>query len=172
MNPCWSTEADEKLIAFWKDTKLPVVDFMSHFPGRTEAAIRQHARRLGCATRGPGPKPVIEKAVLQMIRKNGPICSAEMARKLLCASQQVDQYVRRLRKQKKIYVGGYVERHENKLSRLWVYGKGPDAAKPSKDERPSWKSIAPATPTFKADPLMSALYRSARRVSSPARESA
>lgn len=166
MNPLWTKEEDELLKAMWK-TNLPIVDFLHRLPGRTEAATRHHAHRLGCSTRGPGPKPVIEKAVANMIRKNGPICSAEMAKKLLCKSQQVDQYVRRLRKQKKIYVGGYVERHENKLSRLWVYGKGIDATKPTKDERPSWGSIAPATPTFTSDPLMAALYRSARRVYAP-----
>lgn len=153
----WSPEDNEKLVDFWK-TKAAIVDFMSHFPGRTEAAIRVHARRIGCAIRGPGPKPVIEKAVLSMIRKNGPICSAEMARKLLCKPQQVDQYVRRLNKARRIHVSGYVERYEHKLSRLWVIGPGINAQKPNRSERLPWIAIAPQNPRFTFDPLMAALY--------------
>lgn len=162
----WTPEDDAKLIAFWK-TNAPVVDFMSQFPGRTEAAIRQHAGRIGCDQRGPGPKPVIEKAVISLIRKEGPICSAEIARKLLCVSQQVDRYLRRLKKANRIHISGHVERHENKLSRLWSIGKGIDAKRPAKSERPAWAEIAPVTPTFRADPLMGALYRSAKRVYAP-----
>lgn len=167
MKRLWTPAEDEILRSFWK-TNLPAVDIAHRLPGRTDAAIRRRAHWIGCATRGPGPKPVIEKSVMAMIRKDGPICAAEMARRLLCATQQVDQYLRRLRKANRIHISGHVERHENHVSRLWSAGKGTDAKRPIKSERPAWVEIAPAKPTFASDPLMAALYHSARRVSSPA----
>lgn len=167
MNREWTPAEDEILRAFWK-TNRPTEELMPKLPFRTKAAMHRRARNIGCADRVPGPKPEIEKAVMAMIRKEGPICAAEMAKKLLCATQQVDQYLRRMKKAKRIHVSGYVERSENYLSRLWSAGRGEDAKKPLKRERPAWVDIAPATPTFKSDPLMAALYRSAKRVSSPA----
>lgn len=157
MKNYWTKREDEILRNFWKGSR-PLDEATTVLPGRSLYAIKHHAQKLNCANRKPGQRPQIETNVAAMIKKHGPISSAEMARMLLCRPQQVDQYVRRLHRANKIHVGNYVELTENYLTRLWVHGKGIDAKKPLKSEREPWHAVEPPKPTFRADPLMAALY--------------
>lgn len=160
MKHYWTPEEDALLRKYWKTSK-PIIDFVGKFNDRTMPSIRHRAHVIGCAKRGPGPRPEIEKTVMRMIRKHGPICTADMAQQLLCKPQQVDQYVRRLKTARKIHVAGHVERSENHLSRMWAAGNFPDVKKLPREQRAPWIEIAPSKPKFYADPLMAALYGAA-----------
>lgn len=155
MKNTWTPEEDQIVRKIWASNE-PVQFQMHLLPGRTYFAMRHRASVIKCRKRQPGPYPQMERNVMKLIRDHGPICAAQMAQMLLCSPQQVDQYVRRLHRAKRIHVGDYVEVHENHLSRCFVAGRGEDLPKPPKASRP--KFIAPARAEFKADPLMAALF--------------
>lgn len=130
----WTEREESILRSFWK-TGEPCTGALSLLPGRTEAAIRMQARRLGVAMRKPGPKPQLEKAVLDHLKKQGPLSTYELGAMLLCDRRQADYYIRLLRAKKKVYSPSFIETRGGKLSRRWAIGNLPDAPYPPKGQR-------------------------------------
>lgn len=153
----WTPEEDEIVRRFWKGNAR-VEDALKLLPGRTPFAITHRAHCLGCPARKPGPKPQMEKNVIQLIKTRGPISAAEMARMLLCKPQQVDLYVRRLKKAKKIHVADWLVRTEQNMARMWSFGNRPDVPRPTNVSPTKIVPLRPPAPHFTADPLMAALF--------------
>lgn len=130
----WTPEEDEILKKFWK-TNEPYSVAQILLPGRTEAAIRNHAHGIGCVHRKPGPKPEIERNLKRHLKNDGPLSTFELGNMMLCDRRQVDTYIRRLRAKKRVYVAGYIETRGGKLSRRWALGNQPDMPYPTKKER-------------------------------------
>jgi hypothetical protein len=127
------------------------------------SAIKHHAQKIGVANRKPGQVAFIEKGIIALMKKNGPLCSIEMAAMLLCDNRQVDSYIRKMRAKRKVHVAGYIETRGGHLSKRWAIGNLPDAQYPSKEERDCIPVAAVAARPVRSsiiarDPLTAALF--------------
>lgn len=130
----WTPEEDAILREFWKKNE-PYSVALRVLPGRTEAAIRNHAHEIGCVHRKPGPKPEVEVNLKKHLKKDGPLSTFELGTMMLVDRRQVDTYIRKLRAKKRVYVAGWIETRGGKLSKRWALGNLPDTPYPSKNER-------------------------------------
>lgn len=158
----WTEQEDEILRKFWK-TNEPFSDAMRLLPGRTEAAIRMRGQWIGAAQRKPGPKPQVMTSVIKLLKTKGPLSSFEMGEMLLCDRRLVDQYLRKLRLKKRIYVASYIETRGGKLSRRFAMGNQPDMPYPPKSQREGIPTAIVASKAVKKnaiqiDPITAALF--------------
>jgi hypothetical protein len=158
----WTEREDDILRAFWK-TNEPFSDAMRLLPGRTEAAIRMRGQWIGAGHRKPGPKPQVEKCVIKLLKNHAPLSSFEMGEMLLCDRRLVDQYLRKLRAKKRIYIASYIETRNGKLSRRFAMGSEPDMPYPPKSQRAGIPTAIVASKPVKKnaiqiDPITAALF--------------